>query len=100
MREPDILCSAMTKLETMLKAYFLQRPELQKRIITSTELSNYISWMASSHKSGYGKRFTVKDIPDFAFSFWHCELAESFLENPNDPKTIALMSKDSAPSRM
>lgn len=88
MREPDILCTSMTKLETMLKAYFLQRPELQNRIITSTELSNYISWMASRHNSGFVDRFTAKDIPDFTTKSLYSknQRHQAFAQCPFDTK--------------
>lgn len=96
MRESEFLSTSMTKLETMLKSFYLQRPDLHNKIITSNELSNYISWMASTYNAGFGERFTLDTIPEFAYSSRHCELAESFLKKPNDSETLALLSKDSA----
>lgn len=54
MLDSDFLSTAMTKLETMLKSFYLQRPEIKNKIITSNELSCYISWMASTYAAGFG----------------------------------------------
>ena len=99
MCETAFLSTSMTKLETMLKSFYLQRPDLENRILSATELSSYISWMASTYNAGFGERFTLDAIPEFAYSSRHCELAESFLNKPNDPETLALLSKDSALQR-
>lgn len=96
MGEPGFLSTSMTKLEVMLKYFFLRRPELQNKILTSNELAGYVSWMAGAHNAGFGKRFSFDMIPDFAYCARHCQLAESFLKNPNDPRMMSLLSKDSA----
>lgn len=96
MREPDFLSRSMTKLEKMLKAFFLLRPDLDHQILTSTEFTGYISWMASTYNAGFGERFSLENIPDFVHSAWHCDLAESFMKDPGNPQTMALLSKDAA----
>lgn len=96
MGEPAFLSTSMTKLEVMLKYFFLRRPELQNKILTSNELAGYVSWMAGAHNAGFGERFSLDTIPDFAYCARHCQLAESFLKNPNDPRMMSLLSKDSA----
>ena len=95
MCETAFLSTSMTKLETMLKSFYLQRPDLENRILSAAELSSYISWMASTYNAGFGERFTLDAIPDFAHTSHHCELAEAFLEKPNDSEMLALLSKDS-----
>ena len=75
MRESEFLSASMTKLEKMLKSFYLQRPDLQNKIITSNELSNYISWMASTYNADFGERFSLDAFPEFAYSSRHCKLA-------------------------
>lgn len=99
MDQPGFLCPSMTKLESMLKAYFSLRPELSERLLTPAELSQYISWMASSHNAGFGDRFSPENIPQFIRSDRHKALSKRFLENANDLQTLALLSEDSQVQR-
>ena len=95
MCEPDFLSTAMTKLETVLKSFYLQRSDLENKIITSAELSGYISWMAGVHNAGCAEHFNPENIPGFIHTSRHCALAESLLKDPNDPQALALLSKES-----
>lgn len=99
MGKSAFLSTSMTRLEQLLKSFCLQRPELRDKIMTAEELSGYISWMASTYNAGFGQRFTLEDLPDFAHTSRHCALARSFLDRPNDPETLALLSRDSAKQR-
>lgn len=96
---PDFLSPAMTKLETILKTFFLQRPDLKNRILTAAELTDYISWMAGTYKAGFPERFAVENIPRFVRSDWNRKVAESFLVDPNDPDMLAQLSITSVSQR-
>lgn len=81
----------MTKLESLLKRCFLQRPELSKKILQPSELSDYISWMIRSFADDPSYAFSDAELPHFSTGQM-AELGKRILSDPHDQKAIATLS--------
>lgn len=86
--------SSMTNLEIGLRQYFLQRPDIAKKILSSDELSKYIMWMAAQHDVKPSNRVLFSDIPVSVDGSTHRELAQRALSDPKDTQALAQLSKD------
>ncbi len=78
----------MTRLEHMLKQCFLQRMGKAKKILTSEELSDYISWMATTYGNDPSNQFSVDNVPIFIGDARQMDLANRILQNPNDIQAL------------
>lgn len=81
----------ITRLESLLKRCFLQRPELSKKILQPSELSDYISWMIRSFADDPSYAFSEEELPHFSTGQM-AELGKRILANPRDQKAVSTLS--------
>lgn len=78
-------CDRLTPMEHRLKEYYEKRPDIQERILTHQELSEYIVWLAQTESEQHTAAVPLTD-PAFA------EIAGRINKNPRDSKAIHRMS--------
>ncbi len=71
----------LTPMEHRLKTYYMMRPDIQKRILTYQELSDYLVWMAQTEAARNAGTVPI-DNPAFA------KVAASIRRNSSDQKVI------------
>ncbi len=81
----------MTHLESLLKQCFLQRPELSKKILQPSELSDYINWMIRSFAEDPDYAVSDRELPHFSTGQM-AELGSRILANPRDQKAVTTLS--------
>ena len=81
----------MKHLESLLKRCFLQRPELSKKILQPSELSDYINWMIRSFADDPSYAFSEEELPHFSTGQM-AELGKRILANPRDQKAVTTLS--------
>ena len=81
----------ITRLESLLKRCFLQRPELSKKILQPSELSDYINWMIRSFADDPSYAFSEEELPHFSTGQM-AELGKRILANPRDQKAVTTLS--------
>lgn len=86
-RMPDF---SMTILEQKLKDCFLLRPDIQNRVLTSEELTQYIRWMAETQNRP--PNMTISDIPIRPENASMSEIAGRMLSNPLDDQVLSQLS--------
>lgn len=84
---------SMTELESLLKHYFFQKNSTNKKILTSDELSNYITELAQKHGNTIENRFSIENIPIYINEPLQRNLAERVLKNPHDTQAFTLLSE-------
>lgn len=77
----------MTQLEEMLKKCLSLRPELKDHVLTSGELSDYITWLVEN----FGKRmdWSSKNIPILVGNSDLVALADRIMGNPTDAQALS-----------
>lgn len=77
----------MTQLEEMLKKCLSLRPELKDHVLTSGELSDYITWLVEN----FGKRmdWSSKNIPILVGNSDLVALADRIMGNPADAQALS-----------
>lgn len=80
----------MTILETMLKACFQQRPDIQDHILSPDELTEYISWLARTY--GHRADISANSLPVRPSSPQMRAIADKLLSDPLDDTAIAQLS--------
>lgn len=81
----------MTQMEMMLKYYLFQRPDIEKKILTSHELSEYLVWMAKEYGDNSENRYTLGNIPVQIADPLHRNLAERVMNDPTDLQAVSLL---------
>ena len=82
----------MTRLEHMLKRCFLQHMDKAKKILSSEELSDYISWMATTYGNDPSNQLSVDNVPIFIGDARQTDLANRILQNPNDIQALETLA--------
>lgn len=82
----------MTQMECMLKHYISLRPDIEKKILSPEEFSNYLSWMAKSYGDHSEKRYTLSNIPVQISDPFHQDLARRMMNDPTDTQAFSLLS--------
>jgi AraC-like DNA-binding protein/mannose-6-phosphate isomerase-like protein (cupin superfamily) len=72
----------MSRLEQQLKTVWLQRPDVQGRVLSSDEMSAYIAWMARQY--GAQAAVTAEDLPIRTPSAKLAVVAENLLSDPQN----------------
>lgn len=70
----------MTDLENKLKECYMLRQDIQGKILTDNELSDYISWLMNTDLS-----VNIDNVPDFLKYSSHTDLAFALFKSPADP---------------
>ena len=81
----------MTHLESLLKRCFIQRPELLKKILQPSELSDYINWMIRSFADDPSYAFSEEELPHFSTEQM-ADLGKRILANPRDQRAVTTLS--------
>lgn len=80
----------MSQLEQMLKKCFLQRPEIQKKILQPEELAAYISWMIENFAGNPEYRIS-EDVIGSATGAQMADLGNRILQNPRDSGAVSML---------
>lgn len=75
----------LTAMEQRLKEHYLSRSDVQNRILSHQELSEYIAWLA---KTEAGHRNETPPIDDPVFA----EIAAQINKNPNNDKAVHFLA--------
>ena len=77
----------MTQMEEMLKKCLSLRPDLRGRVLTSGELSDYITWLVEN----FGKRtdWSSKNVPVLVGDSDLVSLADRIMGNPSDAQALS-----------
>lgn len=78
----------MTQLEVMLKYYLLQNPDMEQKILFSSEYSQYLSWMAKDHEIRQSKHYTLDTVPILISDPLHRRLAERAMKDAGDTQAF------------
>lgn len=78
----------MTILEEKLKQCALLRPELNQRVLSSAEMSGYITWMVETYGADVGSLLSPDDIPPLLTGGNVAEIGYHIMKNPNDKKVL------------
>ncbi len=81
----------MTRLEQLLKQCFMLRPVLSDRILSPSELSEYIRWMVRSFANDPAYRFSEEDLPHFSTGQM-AYLGRRILTDPKDNRALSALS--------
>ena len=81
----------MTRLESLLKRCFFQRPEPSKEILQPEELADYIKWMIRTFSDDPSYIFSEEDLPHFS-NGQMAELGRRIFSNPRDQKAVTALS--------
>lgn len=82
----------MTEFESALKTVLERRPDIQGKVLTAQELSDYITWMAESFGGSY--HLKVGDVPSFAATADIAQLGRRLIEHPGDPIALQQLSAE------
>lgn len=92
MEQTDIINIPMTQMEFMLKHYISLRPDIEKKILSPEEFSNYLAWMARSYGDHSDNRYTLSNIPVQISDPFHQDLAQRMMNDPTDIQAFSLLS--------
>lgn len=86
MKNEDLERLSMTELETALRTVFALRPDIQDKILTSQELTEYITWMAEN----FGRQIdlTIDSLSSFVKTRDISDLANRILADPQDHEAL------------
>lgn len=83
----------MSQLEILLKKYFLMRPELRNKILTNTELAEYIAWLIQTQKERPRLSAVNQAVPTLSYSPNLSGLAERIMDNPKDQSAFLSLAE-------
>lgn len=86
---------SMTMLETLLKNCLMERPDIQKRILSSAEMSEYIIWMVRTYGHQHG-HVTQSMLPFFTPENGMTEIAADLAAHPENKRTLNRLAKELA----
>lgn len=65
---------------------------MEKKILSSAEYSQYLTWMAKDHENHREKRYTLDSIPVQIADPLHRDLAERVMNDPTDSQAFSLLA--------
>lgn len=65
---------------------------MEKKILSSAEYSQYLTWMAKDHENHREKRYTLDSIPVRIADPLHRNLAERVMNDPTDSQAFSLLA--------
>ena len=86
---------SMTVLETLLRGCLAERPDIAGRILSSEELSEYITWMVKTYGHLHGKA-TQDMLPFFTPDNEMTKLAAEVAAHPDNKRMMQKLSRDLA----
>lgn len=92
MEQRDIISIPMTQMEFMLKQYISLRPDIERKILSPDEFSDYLAWMARAYEDHSENRYTLNNIPIQIFDPFHRNLAQRIMDDPDDTQAFSLLS--------
>ena len=81
----------MTALEQQLKRHYLSRADLHNRVLSSTEMSEYIAWMMNRQQGNL--LFSYEKVSALVTSKPIAATAQNLLQNQRDSKSLQALSQ-------